>query len=106
MYKDIPEYKYIENKYEMYFYAIVLSANDTTAVNKLVLDVTQSHFKIAQAMSLVAALQELDYTRFFTLINELNYIESCVAFNVFPFIRSEAVKIIRQSHLQFTVNDL
>lgn len=34
MYQDINDYAYVDNKYEMYFYTLILNARDDIFINK------------------------------------------------------------------------
>lgn len=39
MYKEIPDYKYVDNKYEMYFYNLILNATDEIFINTLLVSI-------------------------------------------------------------------
>lgn len=91
----------------MYFYTLILNARDEIFINTFLVSIPDAdHPKIKLALQLIDAVKNLDYYNFFQIVRKFDYIEICVAFNLFPYIRSQAVNIMRKSRLAITVAEL
>ncbi|KAL4450898.1 hypothetical protein ABPG74_011740 [Tetrahymena malaccensis] len=107
MYQDINDYAYVDNKYEMYFYTLILNARDDIFINKFLATIPDpDHQKIKTALQIIDCVKNLDYFNFFLIVKQLDYIETCVVFNLFPYIRNQAVSIMRKSKLAKTVAEI
>lgn len=61
--------------------------------------------QVKSALALIDALKRGDYYSFFNVVRTLPYLESCLAFRLFPVVRGHAVQAMRKAKMQLTIEE-